>query len=122
MLAELDCLIALSTYSHQATGTRPRFPPRGFAIVQAKHPCLNAPDVIANDIDLDRKIMLLTGPNMGGKSTLLRTTCIMVMLAQTGFFVPAESYGCEIVDRIFTRIGASDRLEQGKSTFFIEME
>ena len=66
--------------------------------------------------------MLLTGPNMGGKSTLLRTACLQVMLAQTGFFVPAESYRCEIIDRIFTRIGASDKLEEGKSTFFIEME
>ncbi len=66
--------------------------------------------------------MLLTGPNMGGKSTLLRTACLMVILAQTGCYVPADSYRCDIVDRIFTRIGASDKLEEGKSTFFIEME
>lgn len=78
--------------------------------------------MIANDVDLNKKIMLLTGPNMGGKSTLLRTTCLMVILAQTGFYVPAASYKCEIIDRIFTRIGASDKLEEGKSTFFIEME
>ncbi len=59
---------------------------------------------------------------MGGKSTLLRTACLMVILAQTGCYVPADSYRCDIVDRIFTRIGASDKLEEGKSTFFIEME
>jgi DNA mismatch repair protein MSH6 len=83
---------------------------KGFTIGQAKHPCLNAGDVIANDIDLNSKVMLLTGPNMGGKSTLLRTTCLMVIMAQMGCFVPAESYECEIIDRIFTRIGASDKL------------
>ena len=66
--------------------------------------------MIANDVSLDAKIMLLTGPNMGGKSTLLRTTCLMVILAQTGCYVPAESYKCELIDRIFTRIGASDKL------------
>lgn len=73
---------------------RPEFVSEGFDITEAKHPCLNATDVIANDINLDKKIMLLTGPNMGGKSTLLRTTCLMVILAQTGFFVPANSYRC----------------------------
>ena len=66
--------------------------------------------------------MLLTGPNMGGKSTLLRTTCLNVIMAQVGLYVPAEAYECEVIDRIFTRIGASDKLEEGKSTFFIEME
>lgn len=66
--------------------------------------------------------MLLTGPNMGGKSTILRTACCLAILAQVGCYVPAEDYNCEVIDRIFTRIGASDKLELGKSTFFIEME
>ena len=66
----------------------------GFDIKEAKHPCQNASDVIANDINLDQKIMLLTGPNMGGKSTLLRTACLMVILAQMGSYVPAETYSC----------------------------
>lgn len=66
--------------------------------------------------------MLLTGPNMGGKSTILRTVCTLAILAQVGCYVPADQYQCELVDRIFTRIGASDKLELGKSTFFIEME
>ena len=70
---------------------------------------------------MKKKVMLLTGPNMGGKSTLLRTVCCIAILAQIGSFVPAEYYNCELVDRIFTRIGASDMLELGKSTFFIEM-
>ena len=68
------------------------------------------------------RAILLTGPNMGGKSTLLRQTCLAVILAQVGCFVPAESVEITPVDRIFTRLGASDRILEGKSTFFIEME
>lgn len=60
---------------------------------------------------MDKKIMFLTGPNMGGKSTLLRSSCSLAILAQVGCYVPAESYECELIDRIFTRIGASDKLE-----------
>ena len=67
-------------------------------------------------------MLLVTGPNMGGKSTLLRQTCLAVVLAQIGCFVPADSMKLTPVDRIFTRIGASDRILEGKSTFFVEME
>lgn len=88
-IAEIDCLISLSIYSYESGGVRPQFVEKGFDIAEAKHPCLNSGDVIANDINLDSKVMLLTGPNMGGKSTLLRTTCLMVILAQMGCFVPA---------------------------------
>jgi len=66
--------------------------------------------------------LLVTGPNMGGKSTLLRQTCLAVILAQMGCFVPADSLKFTPVDRIFTRLGASDRILEGKSTFFVEME
>lgn len=66
--------------------------------------------------------ILVTGPNMGGKSTILRQTCIAVIMAQMGCYVPAEKCVLSIVDRIFTRIGARDRILEGKSTFFIEME
>ena len=66
--------------------------------------------------------MLLTGPNMGGKSTCLRMCCIAIIMAQIGCYVPAKVCKMSIVDRIFTRIGASDKLMDGKSTFFIEME
>ena len=110
IIAEIDCLISISLYSMQIGGVRPQFVEEGFDIIEAKHPCLNAGDIIANDINLDSKVMLLTGPNMGGKSTLLRTTCLMVIIAQMGSYVPAERYSCEIIDRIFTRIGASDKL------------
>lgn len=89
ILGEIDCLISLSIYSHEIGGVKPEFVDEGFDIVEAKHPCLNASDIIANDINLDSKVMLLTGPNMGGKSTLLRTACLMVILAQMGSYVPA---------------------------------
>ena len=65
---------------------------------------------------------MLTGPNMGGKSTLLRQTCLAVIIAQIGCYVPAERCAMTLVDKIFTRIGASDKLLENKSTFFIEME
>ena len=70
----------------------------------------------------DQTLLLVTGPNMGGKSTLLRQTCMSVILAQIGCYVPAESMALTPVDRIFTRIGASDRILEGKSTFYVEME
>ena len=63
--------------------------------------------------------MLITGPNMGGKSTVLRQTCLLAILAQIGCLVPARSYKAKIFDQIFCRIGASDRIHEGKSTFFV---
>jgi DNA mismatch repair protein MSH6 len=89
VIAEIDCLISISLYSFQSGGVRPQFVEEGFDMVEAKHPCLNAADIIANNINLDSKVMLLTGPNMGGKSTLLRTVCLTVILAQMGSYVPA---------------------------------
>ena len=70
----------------------------------------------------DQTLLLVTGPNMGGKSTLLRQTAMAVILAQIGCYVPAESMTLTPVDRVFTRIGASDRILEGKSTFYVEME
>ena len=67
------------------------------------------------------KMLLLSGPNMGGKSTLLRQTCLLTVLAQIGCWVPAESCVMTPVDRIFTRVGASDRILAGQSTFFVEL-
>ena len=66
--------------------------------------------------------MLITGPNMGGKSTLLRTTCLIVIMAQLGCYVPADSCNFSVVDQIFTRVGASDKILENKSTFFLELE
>jgi DNA mismatch repair protein MutS len=79
---------------------------------------------VPNDVELDpagARILLLTGPNMSGKSTYLRQVALLVLLAQVGSFVPAESARIGVVDRIFTRVGASDRLAQGESTFLVEM-
>ena len=82
-------------------------------------------DFIPNDLDLDldnnKKLVILTGPNMGGKSTYMRQTALIVLLAHIGSFVPAENCQLGIIDRVFTRIGASDDLAEGKSTFMVEM-
>jgi len=79
---------------------------------------------VANSIILEDPMdtFLITGPNMGGKSTLLRQTCLAVIMAQIGSYIPARYFKLNAIDRIFTRIGASDRILEGKSTFFIEME
>jgi DNA mismatch repair protein MSH6 len=94
-----------------------------------RHPCIEATGVkfIPNDTILGSEtknppLLLVTGPNMGGKSTILRQTCIAVIMAQLGCYVPAEKCVLTPVDRVFTRIGASDRILEGKSTFFVEME
>ena len=79
---------------------------------------------VSNDTYIDRKdssMLLITGPNMSGKSTYMRQTALIVLMAQTGCFVPSEAAGIGIVDRIYTRIGASDNLAQGQSTFYVEM-
>lgn len=78
---------------------------------------------IANDVELGAPhALLITGPNMGGKSTLLRQTCLAAIMAQIGCFVAADSCKLTVVDRVFTRIGASDRILENKSTFFVELE
>jgi len=67
-------------------------------------------------------VILITGPNMGGKSTLLRQTCLLAIIAQMGCYVPARAYKAKVFDQIFCRIGASDRIIEGKSTFYVELE
>ncbi len=138
-LAQLDCLCSLSITSFQDSEImcRPQLSPiqeeQSFINIQdLRHPCLTtrAKKFVPNDIKVGtfmaseqtNNVMLLTGPNMGGKSTILRQTCVAAILAQIGCYVPASSCIMSIVDQIFTRIGASDRLIQGKSTFYIEME
>jgi DNA mismatch repair protein MSH6 len=82
------------------------------------------PTFIPNDISFSKniKVLLITGPNMGGKSTILRQACIAIILAQIGSYVPAKSFVLNPFDRIFCRIGANDKILEGKSTFFMEME
>src|SRR6202012_2919591 len=79
------------------------------------------PNSVALDADAGPAVMLITGPNMGGKSTYLRQAALLVVMAQSGCFVPAERARLGVVDRIFTRIGASDNLARGRSTFMVEM-
>ena len=97
-------------------------------IIRGRHPVIELAMTdgrfVANDLAMDREdhsLLLITGPNMSGKSTYMRQTAIIVLMAQIGCFVPAESASIGIVDRIFTRIGAADNLAAGQSTFFVEM-
>src|SRR4029079_5894524 len=93
----------------------------------ARHPvveALGSEPFVPNDLELDderARVVVLTGPNMGGKSTYLRQAALIVLMAQAGSFVPAASAEIGVVDRIFTRVGASDDLARGESTFMVEM-
>jgi DNA mismatch repair protein MutS len=98
-------------------------------IIQGRHPVIeqqleNLKNYIPNDLLLDKKdqqVMMITGPNMSGKSALLRQTALIVLMAQIGCYVPANSADIGIVDKIFTRVGASDNISMGESTFMVEM-
>lgn len=94
-----------------------------FKIEQGKHPCLLKlyPEFVPNDLDLRDELLLLSGPNMGGKSTLMRQTGIMAIIAQIGCLVPAKNVHLSPIDAIFTRLGAYDRIFEGQSTFFVEL-
>lgn len=126
-LAELDCYQALAEVSANYGYVRPNFTDDTLEIIGGKHPILDVmmkePHYVANDIvmDKDRSILLITGPNMGGKSTYMRQTALIVILAQMGCYVPAKSCKMPLFDKIFTRIGASDDILSGQSTFMVEM-
>ena len=126
-LSELDCYSALAEVSAKYGYVRPEFTDDEFAVVQGKHPILaermKNSRYIANDISMNRQesILLITGPNMGGKSTYMRQTALIVILAQIGCYVPAKSVRMPVFDKIFTRIGASDDILSGQSTFMVEM-
>ena len=108
-----------------ATGANPNIKTDStLNLKQAKHPVLELESgFVPNDILIDNKsrFLLITGPNMGGKSTYLRTAGLISILAQSGSFVPAKSANIGLIDRIFTRVGASDDLRRGRSTFMMEM-
>jgi DNA mismatch repair protein MutS len=127
-MAELDAYCALAQIAGERGYVRPSFvEASALDIVDGRHPVVETllgSSFVPNDVHLGAegaRFMLLTGPNMGGKSTYLRQTALLVILAQIGSFVPAASATLGIVDRIFTRIGAGDDLASGQSTFYIEM-
>ncbi|MDR1886540.1 MAG: DNA mismatch repair protein MutS [Prevotellaceae bacterium] len=130
LVAQLDCLLSFAELASTSGYCKPVINNEHVIdIKQGRHPVVEkllppGEDYIANDLFLDRdnqQIMIITGPNMSGKSAILRQTALIVLLAQTGCFVPAESATIGIVDKIFTRVGASDNLSQGESTFMVEM-
>jgi DNA mismatch repair protein MutS len=139
-LAEVDVLASLAHIAALRNYCRPVFVgPGGIAeeasgeleIIEGRHPVIEQQEMaggterfVPNDLYLNaatHTILLLTGPNMGGKSTYLRQTALIMILAQMGSFVPARSARLSVVDRVFTRIGASDNLARGRSTFMVEM-
>jgi DNA mismatch repair protein MutS len=130
-VAELDVTCALAEAAAENHYRRPRFSESGeMRVVAGRHPVIeklterDAQRFIPNDLYFHPEtqfIAVITGPNMGGKSTYLRQAALLVILAQTGSFVPAESALLPIVDRVFTRIGAADNLARGRSTFMVEM-
>ena len=130
LVAQLDCLLSCAKSAQEHRYIRPVIDSSDvIEIRQGRHPVIETQlpmgeEYVPNDILLDseqQQIMIITGPNMAGKSALLRQTALIVLLAQVGSFVPAESARIGLVDKIFTRVGASDNISLGESTFMVEM-
>lgn len=130
IIARLDCLLSAAKTAEEHHYVRPQIDSSEIIdIRQGRHPVIETQlplgeSYVPNDIYLDndtQQIMIITGPNMAGKSALLRQTALIVLMAQMGCFVPAESAKIGLVDKIFTRVGASDNLSLGESTFMVEM-
>lgn len=127
VLSEIDALTALAVCAEEYNLVRPKFGERGINIKGGRHPVIEVvshEEYVENDCVMDNGIntLLITGPNMSGKSTYMRQLAIIVIMAQMGSFVPASSATLPIIDKIFTRIGASDDLVSGESTFMVEMK
>jgi DNA mismatch repair protein MutS len=126
-VAEIDLLATLAERAHSLNFCQPELTEQpGIDIQGGRHPVVEqvlTEPFVANDLKMnnDRKMLIITGPNMGGKSTYMRQAALIVLLAQIGSFVPATSARIGLVDRIFTRIGSSDDLAGGRSTFMVEM-
>ncbi|MCQ8181293.1 DNA mismatch repair protein MutS [Methylomonas sp. SURF-1] len=126
-LAELDVLVNFAERAETLNWTQPVLTQEpGIHIVAGRHPVveqLSSIPFVANDLDFsgERRMLVITGPNMGGKSTYMRQAALIVLLAHIGCYVPAQSLSCGPIDKIFTRIGASDDLASGRSTFMVEM-
>lgn len=130
MLAVIDCLVSFACTAQKNDYCKPSISEGNVLdIRKGRHPVIEqqlplGEEYVPNDIFLDdeeQQIMIITGPNMAGKSALLRQTALIVLMAQMGSFVPAEAAQIGIVDKVFTRVGASDNLSRGESTFMVEM-
>ncbi len=130
IVGQLDCLCGFATLATAQNYVRPQFTDgNSLKITNGRHPVIEkqlpaGESYITNDVYLDREqqqIIMITGPNMSGKSAILRQTALIVLLGQIGCFVPAENVEMGIVDKIFTRVGASDNISMGESTFMVEM-
>lgn len=126
-IAVLDVLTGFAEVAHKHRFTRPRFTAENkLKILNGRHPVVEnlTKDFVPNDLQMyeSQRFILLTGPNMAGKSTYLRQNALIILLAQMGSFVPAESVEMSPVDQIFCRVGASDNLSEGQSTFMVEMQ
>lgn len=130
VIARMDCLLSFAKTAEENRYVRPIISTDDVIdIRQGRHPVIETQlpigeRYIPNDVELDtekQQIMMITGPNMAGKSALLRQTALIVLLSQVGCFVPAESAKIGLVDKIFTRVGASDNISLGESTFMVEM-
>jgi DNA mismatch repair protein MutS len=130
LLAKLDCLLSFSKIAYDNNYTRPKLNDgKELQIKEGRHPVIEkelplGSVYISNDLFLDterQQIIMITGPNMSGKSALLRQTALIVIMAQMGSFVPAKYAEIGLVDKIFTRVGASDNISSGESTFMVEM-
>lgn len=130
LLSKTDCLLSFATTAQIHDYCRPTVDDsRIFEIKQGRHPVIETQmqpgeEYVSNDVSLnddDQQIIIITGPNMAGKSALLRQTALIVLLAQIGSYVPAQSAHIGFIDRVFTRVGASDNISVGESTFMVEM-
>lgn len=126
LIAEIDSLQSLAKHSVKNSWVKPKIKEQnmGINIKSGRHPVVEQTvDFVPNDTDIGRenRMMIVTGPNMAGKSTYLRQTALIVLLAQIGCYIPAKSAQIGIVDGIFTRIGSLDEISQGRSTFMVEM-
>jgi DNA mismatch repair protein MutS len=130
LIARLDCLLSFAVISRENNYVRPILNESMILkITEGRHPVIEkqlpaGEQYVPNDVYLDtedQQIIILTGPNMSGKSALLRQTALIVLMAQTGCFVPAKGAEIGMVDKIFTRVGASDNISLGESTFMVEM-
>ena len=130
IIAQLDCLLSFSCIAHRNKYVKPEISEgKAITIKAGRHPVIEkqlaaGDQYVPNDVHLDtdsQQIMIITGPNMAGKSALLRQVALITLMAQIGCFVPAEAASIGIVDKVFTRVGASDNLSKGESTFMVEM-